>query len=297
MQTGSSPRPGRQSPTPEPPGRQGLTSIGPRADPCRPGEPGVAHRVPDRGDDLAPRRQYARDLSGGVMPSGSSGVKWSAMPDAEEPIADDLAAGAVELVPFLGPILAPFAKRGSRKIREEWARNASKALRAAERISEMSREELSHRIIEDPRIIPLFIRVLYTAGMTGQDPILAALGVALGGAIRDPDKVDEAELLLIGMANLRGHHILILRIMTVNRPHPTEPDTFVYWLPENLANESGYSRNLVDICVAGLMGSGLIQLGQDAYGVCYEISDLGRTALKVIDELDEAQDKASSTKA
>ena len=103
--------------------------------------------------------------------------------------------------------------------------------------------------------------------------------------------------MLIGMANLRGHHILILRIMAVNRPHPTEPDTFVYWLPENLANESGYSRNLVDICIAGLMGSGLIQLGQDAYGVCYEISDLGRTTLKVVDELGEAQDKASSTKA
>ena len=56
----SSPRPGRQSPTPEPPGRQGLTAIGPRADPCRPGEPGVAHRVPDRGDDLSPRQCRAR---------------------------------------------------------------------------------------------------------------------------------------------------------------------------------------------------------------------------------------------
>ncbi len=225
---------------------------------------------------------------GGVMPGGSSGVKMIGMSDAEESMADDLAGGALGLVPFLGPILAPFGQRGSKRIREEWARNASKALRAAERISGMSREELGDRISEDPRLIPLVIRVLYTAGMTGQDAILAALGTALGSAVRDPDKADEAELLLIGMANLRRHHILILKIMTVNRPHPTEPDTFIYWLPENLANESDYSRNLVDICIAGLMGSGLIQLGQDAYGVCYEISDLGRTALKVIDQLDEA---------
>jgi hypothetical protein len=53
-QNGSSPRSGRQSPTPEPPRRQGLASIGLWADPCRLGEPGVAQRVPDRGDDLTP---------------------------------------------------------------------------------------------------------------------------------------------------------------------------------------------------------------------------------------------------
>jgi hypothetical protein len=216
------------------------------------------------------------------------------MSDAEEPMADDLVGGALELVPLLGPILAPFGKRGFKALRKEWARNASKALRAAERISGMSREQLGDHISEDPRLTSLVIRVLYAAGMTGQEPILAALGTALGSAVRDPDKADEAELLLIGMANLRRHHILILRIMTVNRPHPTKPDTFIYWLPENLANESGYSRNLVDICIAGLMGSGLVQLGQDAYGVCYEISDLGRTALKVIDELDEAQEKVQA---
>ena len=51
-QGGSSPRPGRQSPTLEPPGGKGSLRSTLRADPCRPGEPGVARRVPDRGDDL-----------------------------------------------------------------------------------------------------------------------------------------------------------------------------------------------------------------------------------------------------
>ncbi len=72
MQMGSSPRPSRQSPTPEPPGRQGLTSIGPWADPCRPGEPGVAHRVPGRGDDLTPSQCRARICARDG--SGSSGT-------------------------------------------------------------------------------------------------------------------------------------------------------------------------------------------------------------------------------
>jgi hypothetical protein len=87
MQTGSSPRPGRQSPTPEPPGRQGLASIGPRADPCRPGEPGVARRVPDRGDDLTPyqwcARICARDAPGS---SGTSETQGSShRPGARQP--------------------------------------------------------------------------------------------------------------------------------------------------------------------------------------------------------------------
>ena len=195
------------------------------------------------------RNRELMSPTGGIIRSSSG----RHIVHADEPMADDLVGGALELVPFLGPLLAPFGKRGSKRVREEWARNASKALRAAERMSGMS-QELGDRISEDPRLIPLVIRVLHTAGMTGQDPILAALGTALGSAVRDPDKADEAELLLIGMTNLRKHHILILRIMTVNRPDPTKPDTFIYWLPEDLANESGYSRNLVDICIAGLMG-------------------------------------------
>ena len=104
-------------------------------------------------------------------------------------------------------------------------------------------------------------RVLYTAGMTGQDPILAALGTALGSAVRDPDKADEAE-----PAHWHG------QLAQTSYPHPEDYDRRIgqilrnqipsfYWLPENLANESGYTRNPVDICIAGLMGSGLIQSG------------------------------------
>jgi hypothetical protein len=226
----------------------------------------------------------------------SARYKIAAVPDAEDSLSDDLAAGAVETIPVLGPILAPFAKRLSGKIREEWDRNTSEALRAAERASGMSRERLADRMSEDPRLIPLVVRVLYVAGMTGQDAILRALGTALGDAVRIPENIDEAEILLIGMADLRGHHIDTLKIMTERLPHPTEPDQFAYWTSESLANKSGYSRDLVNICIAGLVSSGLIRQADDAYGVAYEITELGRTALEVLNELGEkAEDKARPT--
>jgi hypothetical protein len=53
LSMGSSPRPGRQSPTPEPPGMARARFYRPCGQTLAiPGEPGVARRVPDRGDDL-----------------------------------------------------------------------------------------------------------------------------------------------------------------------------------------------------------------------------------------------------
>ena len=135
------------------------------------------------------------------------------MPEADDGLIDELAAGVVESIPITGNILAALAKRVSKKIREEWTRNSSKALRAAELASGLSREDLADRISEDPCLVPLVTRVIYAAGMTGQDTILRALGTALGDAVRDSEKIDEAELLLVGISNLRAHHITILEIM------------------------------------------------------------------------------------
>jgi hypothetical protein len=55
MQMGSSPRPGRQSPTPEPPGAARAHFDRPSGQTlAATGEPGVAQDVPDQGDDLTP---------------------------------------------------------------------------------------------------------------------------------------------------------------------------------------------------------------------------------------------------
>ena len=178
------------------------------------------------------------------------------MPDANDRLTEDLAGGAIELIPGVGPLLAPLAKRAFKSIREEWARNSSKALRAAERISGMSREELSDRISDDPRLIPLVTRVLYAAGMTGQDTILRALGTALGDAVQNPEKVDEVELLLIGISDLRRHHVVILEAIAKERPKSEMTGGAIYWTPSSLANEVDHTLDLVNICIAGLVRGG-----------------------------------------
>jgi hypothetical protein len=81
----------------------------------------------------------------------------------------------------------------------------------------MDREELGEVIAEDPRLIPLLERILFTAGMTGHDRTLSAMGAALAHALRNRDRIDEAELLLIAVSDLRGEHIAVLQ------PSPRTP--------------------------------------------------------------------------
>jgi hypothetical protein len=180
--------------------------------------------------------------------------------------------------------LTPFGKLAAKKVREEWERNHSKSLRAAERISGMTREDLADNISEDPRLIPLAIRVLYAAGMTGQDVILRALGTALGEAVVNREKIDEAEMILIGLAELRKQHITILKIMSAEPPEST-PDNPHYWHSRLLAETSSFTSDLVNVYLSGLARSGFIRQVGNAYGVCHEITQLGRTALEVLNEL------------
>lgn len=160
---------------------------------------------------------------------------------------------------------------------------------AAERASGMSREELADAISEDPRLVPLVTRVLFAAGMTGQDPILTALGTALGDAVRDRSRIDEAELLLIGIADLRAYHIAILKIMSEEPPAPDKPDSMPRWYPNLIADRTGYRSEVVSLCIYGLISGGLARSLDTYGGTSYEITELGRTALEVISQLNDDQ--------
>jgi hypothetical protein len=73
MQTGSSPRPGRQSSTPEPPGAARAHFDRPAGQTlAAPGEPGVAQEVPDRGDDLDAVLAAQPKIGGSWSNSGST---------------------------------------------------------------------------------------------------------------------------------------------------------------------------------------------------------------------------------
>lgn len=72
-----------------------------------------------------------------------------------------VAAGlGLSLIP--GPLLASFAavfemlgERGARNAREAYERRTSRALRAAERVSGRTREQLGAGIADDPCLVPL----------------------------------------------------------------------------------------------------------------------------------------------
>ena len=105
-------------------------------------------------------------------------------------LAGELAGAA--LLPGFGA----FTKVLARGLRQEWTRKGSVALRAAEKASGLTREEMGEAIAEDPRLLPLVTLLLYVAGMNGHDRTLAAMGTVLGDALRERKALDECELIL-----------------------------------------------------------------------------------------------------
>jgi hypothetical protein len=94
---------------------------------------------------------------------------------------------------------------------DEWSRNRSAALAAAERTSGLSREDLAERIVAHPELVPLVTRLLWEAAMTGQHTLLEALGAAFGAAVDDVPRAAEYELVLGGLRNLRGEDMATVR--------------------------------------------------------------------------------------
>jgi hypothetical protein len=119
-----------------------------------------------------------------------------------ESLSTSYAEKALEQIPGFGWLIAPLGKRGAEAVAREWARNRSVALRAAERVSGMSREELEDAISANPGAASLTVRLLLAAGMNGYDATLKGMGATLGHAVHEPDLISEAELILAAMADL-----------------------------------------------------------------------------------------------
>jgi hypothetical protein len=199
-----------------------------------------------------------------------------------EHLPDELLAAAVELIPIVGPAAGVFTRRSMVKIREEHERRVSLALRAAERIAGLTREELGDAIGEDPELVPLVTRILYAAGMNGYDRTLEAMGRALGDAVRDRDRIDEVDLILTALADLTAAHVSVLQALARFSTENADAPHHLY-----VREESVLSSRVVELCLAGLVSRGLVDgtTGLDAVTE-YEISELGRTLLAVLAELD-----------
>lgn len=205
-----------------------------------------------------------------------------------ESVADEIVGAAVGMLPVVGPFLGPVAERLSGSLRREHARNVSVALRAAERTSGLSREDLGEAIDQDPDLVPLVTRVLYAAGMTGSDEVLKLMGAALGDAINDRIRIDESEMVLAALTNLRAHHLRVLELLAESPPPPPITDTqggIGRWWSRLIQERLDFSEEVVILCVAGLTSGGMLRTVATYGGDAYELTDLGRALLEVLETL------------
>ena len=161
----------------------------------------------------------------------------------------------------------------------------------------MTREDLGERIAAHPRLVPIAARVLWQAGMTGQEEILEALGAVLGNAAAHPDRADEAETLLMGVESIRRQHIQLLRAMArsprwqtkerepyagLQPPEVTALGEAARWNAEALAEASRMSED-----EAALVATGLARALSVYGGTGYQVTDMGVTLLEVLRLYDE----------
>jgi hypothetical protein len=157
---------------------------------------------------------------------------------------------------------------GCRAAGAELARTRSVAQRAAAHRAGMGRDDLAAAIAADPQLTPPLVRLLHTAGMTGYDALLTAMGAALGRAVNDPDVRDESAMLLASMEGLTETHVHVLRLLIQapaappNDPSAQElqgdgPGTDA-WSRAQLRARANLPTHLADVAVAALVSRSMV---------------------------------------
>jgi hypothetical protein len=210
-----------------------------------------------------------------------------------------LAAGALDLLPG-GGLLGVFGERGTRLVLQEWQRNRSLALSLASERAGLSREDLEELVAENPRVIPLLIRTLHAAGMTGQDEAIGLLAGFLGDALADVSKISDVETLIGAVQNLTEHHIKLLEIIaSAPSDYPQLADLAGdHWTTGLVIAISSMRPELALAGVQGLLATGFVSdAGLDGGGATWgdlesggtilQITDLGGTVLDMLGEVAE----------
>lgn len=237
-----------------------------------------------------PPTSASHGLSRWVRATSLEGVSFRRYPrwvkERSESIAGDLVEGLAGLLPG-GSLAGVGLKRLTETVVAEHKRNRSRALHAAEVMSGLSREEVAEKIADNPRLVPLLTRVLYVSAMTGQDEVLIGLGAALGAAVSDDDKIDEAEFMLARIEELRRHHFQILHIFAGRSPWDThrvdETGARIdFWREDEILTKVSMRQDLVEVALTGLHASGLLQLERRAEGNLWTLSPFGRDVLDLV---------------
>lgn len=202
-------------------------------------------------------------------------------------VTDELAGAAVgALIPLVGDTLG---KRLMRRLRAEWHTNASTALAAAEKVSGMSREDLAETLENDPRAVPLYMRILWVAAMNGHDDTLSAMGVAFGEAASASargadDAFEDAELALRAMSELGPRHFRVLFTLSQSVVIVNDGDTHNYsqFMPDYVAERTGLRVQVTHQCLLNLAAAGLAYSVSVFDGTAYPITDLGQEVARAV---------------
>jgi hypothetical protein len=208
----------------------------------------------------------------------------------DEGLLAEILVSATGQVPVVGAVAQPLATRLLRAVRAERRRNASIAMSAAERVSGKTREDIAAAIAANPRLVPLALRLMHECGVTGAEESLLAMGTVFGTAVGDPERISESEIVLTALRELRPEHMQLLKmLMTEPRRQPAGEPRPVRerprWNASAVEEQSSLPAPLTDICLAGLIGAGLVRSLSVFGGTAYEATELAYTVVSVLRDL------------
>ena len=217
----------------------------------------------------------------------------------DDDLLPELAGAALDSLPA-GALLGVIGDRAVRVVRDEWRRNQSRAIRIATRHAGIGREDLAELLEREPKLVPLFVRVLYAAGMNGHDKTLKLLGGFLGHALADVSEIDDVSLMLAAVENLTEHHIKVLEI--VESPladyEALSGVRATHWTTGLLVKVAGMRRELTLVATQGLLNAGFVSdQGIDgggptdgdleAGGTILHSTEMGQSVLHVLRAIDD----------
>lgn len=211
----------------------------------------------------------------------------------EESTSRDLVAtGANWAVPGAGPVIA----RLWNSMVAEWDTNRSVALRIAETVSGLRREDLAERIERRPELVPALTRLMWEAAMTGRTELLETMGAAFGAAVGDLERLPDYEMVLSGLSQLVGSDIQILKEIrarevfhhqATDEPEFTETEDFATVL--GISKRLDLSESIVAFGLRRLENQGFVMSVNALSGTRFAVTDLG---LLLFDALERVTDVA-----
>ncbi|MBC9225169.1 hypothetical protein GL325_02415 [Aeromicrobium sp. 636] len=207
---------------------------------------------------------------------------------------DLVSEAASSAVPGMGALVGRLWEGMTR----EWETNRSIALRAAQEISGLSREDLAERIDSYPELVPALTRVLWEAAMTGRTKLLESMGAVFGAAIDDLEHLPDYEMVLTGLSSLTGTDILVLKEARDRHVFHQQTDDEITAESNEAATVLGIADrlNLAKASVAfglrRLENQGFVSSMSVLGGTRFTITELGLLLYDVLERMADFHDEA-----